>query len=230
MRTVTPRNRFTKAMVSVVVTIFLGAIGSGIWALFLGPATEVLSRNSIRLISSVFHGYLDYVYEQVSRNPEDQFAKLPYVLIVVGVVTVPWLAIFELRSSLTGMQERVESLTDESDGTVTKEHLEERVRRLQGRVKRLRRIITSACIPLALLSTAMYSEEAFSTSHSRRAALFLDRSIEIVSPYLDERDRLELRARFRSIESAKEFYDLEGQLRAIAGQHSTKLPQFESIR
>jgi hypothetical protein len=230
LRTIIPRNRFAKTLVGVVVTIFLGAVGSGIWALFLGPATEVLSRNSIRLMSWVFHGYLDYVYERVSQDPQDEFARLPYTLIVVAAIALPWAAIVGFRRSLGGLQRRLESLKNESLEAEAKERLDEVMERSRLTLLRLRRSITLGMVPLALFSTAMYSEEAFFTAHSRRAALFLDRSIEIVSPYLDERSRLDLRARFRSIESAKEFYELEDRLRAIANQHSAKLPWFESIR
>ncbi len=71
----------------------------------------------------------------------------------------------------------------------------------------------------------------FARKHRISAFSFIDRSIEIVAPYIADKERLELRARFRSVESARQFYLLEDDLRNLAKQHPVrKLPDFTSIR
>lgn len=217
------QNRLVRSLAAVMATIFLGAIGSGLWAGVLSPFVDVLTRTSLSLISSVFHGYLDHVYGSVSHNPAAQLAALPLILIVVVVIFISWAAPLAITSRLKRIQKEIESPNAENEETPTKGVLLEEV-------KKLRRSAARVWVPAALIITVMYSEELFVTFHGIRAALFIERSIEIIAPHVDEQERLKLRARFRSVEGASDFYELEDRLRAIAREHSAKLPDFESVR
>lgn len=218
-----PRNPVVKAVTALVGAILLGAIGSGLWDRVLGPFVDFLSRHSVVLISSMFHGYLDSVYADVSRNPADLLTLLPFVALSVIAIGAPWVGIVVLVRSYARIQRDVENLGNRNEKELTAEGVIKEVRAK-------RRSILVKLIPMAILSTVLYSESMFSTAYSRKAALFLERSIEIVAPYLNERARLELRAQFRSIETASDFYQLDTRLRVIARENSAKLPKFDPVR
>ena len=52
-------SRFMQVVAWLFITIFLGAIGSGLWELILGPMAQKLSNASRYVSASLFHGFLD---------------------------------------------------------------------------------------------------------------------------------------------------------------------------
>ena len=217
------RSRYIKLLTGALVAVFLGAVGSGLWNLLLGPLVGWLSRASLSLTSSVFHGYVDVLYRDVSRNPSEQLAILPFAAIAVVIITFPWAALVLLARESKRIEQELESVEQEAvDEPTTEARLPN-----PGRVRRRLMLLG---VPMALVTTVLYSEMLFRAAYSSRAAMFIERAVEIVSPYIDERERLELRAGFRGIESAADFYRLEDRLRSIAARHSIELPHFKSIR
>lgn len=218
------RSRYIKVLTGALFAVFLGAVGSGLWNLLLGPLVGWLSRASLSLTSSLFHGYVNVLYRNVSRNPSEGLTILPFALIVAVIIVLPWVAIVLLARELTRI-EKLESAEQEAvDEPTTGARLQD-----PSRVRR-RFVLLWVWVPMALLTTVLYSETLFKTVYSTRAAMFIERSVEIVSPYIDEHERLELRAQFRGIESAADFYRLEDRLRSIPARHSIELPDFKSIR
>ena len=159
----------------------------------------------------------------MSRNPAEQLVLLPYFLILLFLIFSPWVAFGLLLIRVRRLFNRLRNPGEKENHKTTPDALAKELRSIQRRVLLI-------FLPIILISTIIYSQEFFQTVHSRKAALFIDRSIEIVSPYISDSRRLELRAEFRAIENAKEFYRLQDKLRQIAEEHAIKLPAFESIR
>ncbi len=207
---------------SVLALIFLGAIGSGLWDLFFFPLLNRISDFSLSLIVSLFHSYVDIIYKDVSRNPSDNFALVTYMFFIVTAILGPLfilpLSLYRLRY----LRRKIKALDEEDTDKSTPEALLVRIDRVRSFLKLL--------VPLILFVSISYALQFFQTIHSVNASLFIERSIEIVSPNIDDGECLELRAEFRAIEKAKDFYHIEDRLRKIAMQHSIKLPKFESIR
>jgi hypothetical protein len=87
-----------------------------------------------------------------------------------------------------------------------------------------------AGVPVALLMTVLYTLMFLQDAYTRKACIFIERSIDIVSPCISPEKVLQLRASYRSISKAKEFYDLDTQLQTIAINNKIKLPKFTVIR
>ena len=66
--------------------------------------------------------------------------------------------------------------------------------------------------------------------YNNNAVVFLERSIEILSPNYDTKITLELRAEYRSIENASDFYLLYDKIIALGNQKNIRLPNFEVAR
>lgn len=210
-----------KTIIWITVTIFLGALGSGLWEAVLSPLSAKISDLFLFLVSKIFHGYLDVIYRDVPREPLSNLALLPYLMIVNVLILFPWIAGVYLFKAAGKLEKEISSPTE--DTVLTRDDL-------LLRVSRIKRKVLYMFIPLALLSTVTYSGEFFQTRHSIKAALFVERSIEIISPFLNEKDRLFLRAKFRGINSASDFYLLEDMLRELGKKNSCTLPEFKSIR
>ena len=85
-------------------------------------------------------------------------------------------------------------------------------------------------LPLACFTLLLRAEDLIDASYTVRAAIFLERSIEIVGPGVDHQTLLRLRAAYRSIDNAKKFYALEDEIRAIVRGKDISLPEFKSIK
>jgi hypothetical protein len=218
------RNRFLKGLLAVVATIFLGAIGSGLWDVLLGPAFHKLSSLSLGIMFSLFHGYADHVYSHVSRDPMALLSLFPYMALVVGGgIFFPWGAIVFMLRTITRAKKRILPHDEEEDVGLTPVEM-------LKRLDKARKLVFTGLLPLALISSLLYAEELIDTIHATDAYIFVDRSLEILAPHIDESQRLQLRAQLRSIESASDFYALEDSIRSIASTNHLKLPNFKSVR
>ena len=89
--------RWGKPLLTALGTIFLGAIGSGLWDAFLRDFISLLAFALLKLIGSVYSGYLDGLHANIAKGCVDRFSALPYVLIVTFICIFPWMAIRMLR-------------------------------------------------------------------------------------------------------------------------------------
>jgi hypothetical protein len=213
------RNRLARGL---IVAVLLGAIGSGIWELLIKPSIKFLVSVSVSGIASIFNGYLDMVYRTVSRNPFDTFDFVLSLFLIC--MCLPWVLMFSHWILLKDDLEDIESPDDQDESEECAKD------NLISEIKGMQRSVTHKMIPVLIIATVLLWLPISVSIYSRSAAIFLERSIEIVAPYISEQERLGLRARFRSIETASDFFQLEESLRLLADKHSAELPEFEAIR
>src|SRR5208283_2627734 len=65
--------RTTKLMVGIVVTIFLGSIGSGLWDRMLSHVFDWSLTLFLTVISRVFRSYVDYIHEDIGKGAHEIF-------------------------------------------------------------------------------------------------------------------------------------------------------------
>jgi len=82
---------------------------------------------------------------------------------------------------------------------------------------------------MTVISTMLNVLQLSELTYSRRAGIWADRSIDIVSPRVSAEERLSLRAELRSVESARQYYALYERLNKIAKQNEIILPTFAPI-
>ena len=211
------RSGLYKSAGAVLVVVFLGAIGSGIWDLALSPGIDWAGNRLLRVASWTYDGFADLLYRRVSRDPHNAFARLPYVFVITLVIVMPMLLIrllWRLRKS---------KVLADTPGKTTPEEV---VARLDRRLKTVVRVT----LPVAGITSVLYLGAMFQDIHANEAAIFIERSIEILAPHVDGAEVLRLRASFRSIETAQDFYTLEAELRESAARKDVTLPEFTSIR
>lgn len=67
-------------------------------------------------------------------------------------------------------------------------------------------------------------------AYTRGAGVFVERSIEILAPNIPPDKHLQLRARYRSVDTPQKFYDLHDELQTLAKEKSVTLPKFSVIK
>jgi len=93
-----------------------------------------------------------------------------------------------------------------------------------------RRYILAWLLLSGIVSLGWTSSLFYEIYQKKSAVVWIERSIEILTPSVGEQERLRFRAMYRSIDSAKQFFELESSLRDAANKHNIQLPSFSSIR
>lgn len=209
--------RVLRATGWVSATIFLGAIGSGLWERLLRPFTDRCAHAFLSAIARIFHGYVDVLHRNIGQAYPDSLSALPYFLIqgfiILGPVAIASIVL------LINLFERHAIRKDDEDEETWK-------RRGQRRVRGL----LSFCILVALLNTAVYGTIALEELYARRACNYIERSIDILAPELTAQELLRLRAEYRAVDSAEAFYALHHHLRALSDAKGTAIPYFDPIK
>ncbi len=217
------QSRTLQATAAGFGAILLGAVGSGLWDIALSPIVDWVGDAILTAGSWTFEGFADSLYRQVSRDPLGKFARFPYFIIVPLFIVMPWVFLFLALRAISRISAALEDSPDDGKESDPKKLLEE----LPAERRNLLRLI----IPFTALVTLLWASSFYRDHHAFKAAMFVDRSIAILAPKIDNVEVLRLRASFRSIETAEDFYDLEDQLRRRAGKlKDVNLPEFKSIR
>lgn len=202
--------RWYKSPNSVVGIIFLGAIGSGVWELFLKDALTsafVMFSSAIGLVSS---GYLDAIHEDIGKANTNEVGVYLFLFLMLMIVFLNILgARFVLRT-----YKKLKSETPSRPASITP--------------KKAKRMVILVGL-MSVFNVIAYSEATFTNLYRIRAVTWTERSIEIVRPNISELEFLKLRAQYRSVASAQAFYALIHALRDYASRTKTTLPEFSAI-
>lgn len=209
-----------RAIKYILGTIFLGALGSGLWDLFLSELLYKCASIFANIFASFFSSYVEILHKNIGQGLNEESSM---ILLSIFLATIMLIGIFlflyifnsyrHLKKSLIGSNKKLDAPKIDS----------------QTRLKRFKKKIIFyffAIIPLIF----MYAMIFFTIDYQHRAIVFIERSIEIVTPNITTNDLVVLRSKYRSINSAKEFYELETELRNISLKYHIKLPEFSTIK
>ncbi|MCW5204104.1 hypothetical protein VU12_14345 [Desulfobulbus sp. US4] len=191
-------------------TILIGALGSGLWELFLSDFLSWLAYIVIEIAGAFSAEFKDSLYDRVSNGPIASILRVPLVLIIATAITIPIaMLLFALLLRLARAEKNTSGAESSDDGE--------------------REIRHNAPIAAMSLFIVFICFITFQSLYMAKAASFIEKSIEIVAPHIEERSRLELRAQYRSIKNAESYHQLYSQLRDLEKRLDVKLPEFDPI-
>jgi hypothetical protein len=214
-------SKWGKPVLTILGTIFLGALGSGLWDVFLRDLMNLLAFSLLKIVGTVYAGYLDNLHAEIARGCIDRFSSLPYLVVVVFFCSFPWAAISLMRLRLRYFEKQYVESRQSSEVSTADEVL--------AYHKNLIRKFTIILSIFAIFMSTAYVTLAARDFYANNGAIYLDRSIEIVAPYISASDVLRLRAAFRSIKSTDDFHKLDSELKSIAKKTKVELPKFRSL-
>jgi hypothetical protein len=216
-------SRTVRALGWVSATIFLGAVGSGLWERFLSRAYEWVSNAFLRAAVVIFHGYADVLHRNIGRGQKDDMVMLPYFILMFIIVAFPWVFIFRYTRTLKRLRAGVTSPNPQNKANLDAKAIVETLNKQRKRFLRMG-------VPGAILITVLYTSMFLEDTYTRKACIFVERSIDILAPYMSSEQLLQTRAQYRSVDNAQKFYDLDARLQSIATSNKVQLPPFTVIR
>lgn len=138
-------------------------------------------------------------------------------------------AVEEVEKELDGLRKEKEQFLALEDKAKGLSDIVEESDDVTTKLKRLKRKLYYGSV-FALLLFAYLTASLVGELYTRDASTFVERSIEILAPTIPPDKHLQLRAKYRSVDSAQKFYDLHDELQTIAKEKNVKLPSVLVIK
>lgn len=190
-----------KILIGGIGVILMGAIGSGVWEEILKPFVYFLAKVLLEIMSSLFSGYKDGIYEKAS----DGFREYPSMFILIFFLAI--LSVFyQILPSLHPCSQK---------------------KNTKSLVIKIMESKNGYLITWFLSIAAMSCLFTFMTQivFTNKIITFAEKSIKITSPYIQEEERLLLISEFSSMKNFNDFQKFENRLNEIANKNNIDLPK-----
>ena len=196
-------NEVTTRLKSIFFIILLGAIGSGFWDLFLKDFFEYVLNLLVVIADKIFIGYADSLYDDVGRGQTIHLLTITPIILISIIIIAPWIFTFRLFFPYV-----------DEDKTL-----------IETSTKAMKYISLIAAISILVL----YGSVFFDSAYTLKTANYIEQSIEIIRPAIDDKKHILLRSKYRSIDTFDEFKSLYLELQEIANTADKKLPDFSPL-
>lgn len=215
-------NRVTRGTSFVLITLVLGFVSSGMWDFWGQGLSESLLMASSQLAGS----FRDMFYFQVGEGANNgMVALIPFILTILFLGFI----ILILETPIRTMQDEITVIVDELDDELHPNKLDEDAKKSKEEQKielesfqhegkqmlRKLRIVQRGIQVLMLAIFVSGGFESFRISNNYVAAMRIERHIDIISPFVSENERLELRAKYRMIQSFDQYEQLSHELDSL---------------
>jgi len=221
----------------IAVVILLGAVGSGVWAGVGEPLFNVIGNAAVRAVSWFSSAYLESMYAEVGRGLYERSALSVHSSIsgfFIGFWVIIPFHVYSRRRSLTNKVSaiRVKLKAIEDGVPVPNLHEEENTEQILADAARFAQKLTVFFWILAVLSplaATLQIAALYKNAYTSDAIVFVERSIEILSPQIEHESILKLRASYRAVSNRSQFTALHQELRSYAKDKNVELPAFSPL-
>jgi len=200
------KNKIVKWILGVIGTIFISAIGSGLWIHFLGGFTSNISKAILTIATLGLNSLRDHIYLNIARG----FHEVPSLMILLFVLLIPMFFLSSLLGRFLS-----EKILKDIKNNINKDKINQRCKI----IRTLSYFFLFAAILLCLL-------QFFVINYENIAVTYFYQSLLICKPFIDSKYEDILLSRFAQIKSKKDYVELITELNDIAESNNTKLPKF----
>lgn len=190
----TNKKTFLNRLISLLGILLLGAIGSGVWDIFLKDLFFNIGGLFVNIMAYLYSGYIDSLYEDVGKM-KSFLVFIPALLFIIIVIFSPFLVPLIVKFRLYSYEEFQSASAD----NVRKNRTTKVFDFLSKSKKRFILFLLIIFIPMSLLYTDLLIKEMSAI----RARNYLERTTEIIRPYVSEHDYFKLRSEFRQIDEKR---------------------------
>lgn len=194
-------NKWIKMIAAAVVTIILGAIGSGLWERFLSEFFDVVVNLLIELLDSIFTSYQDGIYESASLGFREEHSIFIASMIYMFVPMSYYILLMRYYISRAKRRNNSEL-------------------KIFVHSKNVYKFLWVMTISAVIFSLLVVTKK----SYTNRVISYSLRSIDIVRPYISEKEHNLLLSQYYQIRSADDFEEFNQSVTELAELHSLRLP------
>ena len=203
-------------MKKIIAIIFIGALGSGLWDLFLKDSLFYLGGVFVNLISTIYDGYFDYLYSGVGKQT-NFLTMIPGILIFLIIIFIPWI----VNVKFIGLFRVLNSDLDENK----KELLQSKdlfYNFIVYNHKKFRIVIVS----IFSLISILYISILIAAISTNKAVRVVKQNLEITRPYISENEYFHLVSKFRLVDNQAKLQNLLNEIEESTSKLEVELPEY----
>ena len=206
---------------SLLSVVLVGAIGSGVWDIFLKELIYNLGGLLVKIATSFYKGYFDRLYENVGSKT-DILLYIPSVFILGTIIFLPIFFYLKLSTILR----RAAKATDENQKIVKQELSKAQRFILTQAWEHSARFKIILIIPLIFCSI-IYTDILIVSVVNNSAVKSVQRRLDIIRPYATEGGYYQLVSNFRMVKSRDSLQKLISDIDTIAIKQNIHLPELK---
>jgi len=192
-----------KIILGIIATIFLGAIGSGLWERFLSKFIDALVSLSIEFIDVIFKSYKDGIYETASLGFHENHSLQLFILFV-GLLPFAYIRL---------LKRHPESKRESSE-------FDNKARAFLSSPKGF---LLIQVLTLSVMISCLFIMSKI--SYTNRVITYSMRSLDIIKPYITNSEQDKLVSQFYQVRNTDDYDEFNKLIRNIAENNSLRLPK-----
>ena len=192
--------KYIKIIGGIIITIILGAIGSGVWEKILSPFFYYI----VQFSSNIYSGYLDAIYDSASMYIPDIYQiKISFLILIIVSLSMIFFSLKNGNWKFNGFI------------NINKE--------LKQNFHIMGLLMGSLLFAFSIF-TLSFKHYAYEIKQ------YSFHSLEVLRPYIGERKYLLLKSQYYQISSTQDFNNFNSLLIDISKEHNIELRKIELIK
>lgn len=193
--------------------LLIGAIGSGLWDLFLKDLIYYLGGLFVQFLSFIHDGYIDSLYKNVGKDlPSLQV--LPAIALIVIIIFIP-IFIYIRILRFFRIKEPIKNF-DTKDS-----YLRKIINKYLNTRKKIITFMFIMYFPMSLI----YTDLLITETSNLKAINYVNRCSEIIRPKITNTQYIQFKSEFRQIDNRDKLNSLIKKLFKVANDNTLKLPE-----
>jgi hypothetical protein len=208
-------------------------IKNNLWGIIIGIVASIIFTRLIdpnwnkgisiigNFIASLSKSFVDYLYENTGDGIREIFSYLPYTLVgIIFLVPTLFLMIYTISSFYKSFK------TKKNIEIESKKEKKEEIKKRTRKIHKFELFVMSIA---ASLIFCYFLSKFIKDHYTYNLTIYIEKSLDIVAPYLNNQERLILKANYRLIDNYEKFNYFNKNLDSIAKENNIVLPKFELI-
>ena len=223
-------NKKMSWVLGIIGTVFLGALGSGLWNLFLEPVSLGLGRSLFSIATLGLNSLRNSVYEDIAKGLHEE----PSLMLFSAFLILPFFVLSSYRGYLSGRKAakiETDALVAEIEKQIS--DVDERSIETQKRLEEERNKARQKANKVAVLALIMLAVFCFfqmvTVRYTNSAITHFRQCLAITEPVLGEETAKDVTSRFARIKSKDDYVAVLQELYRIAATKGYKCPVFAAL-
>jgi hypothetical protein len=200
-----------KFVLGIIGAIVLGALGSGLWNVFLGPLFSIAYNSILTIATFGISAIKNNSYIAIAKGLHEQ-PSLEWLLIFsTGMIAIP-LAIMSFALFLTPLLNRISKKIEEKE-------------KAKGIEYSTKMVVIFSLIAILISSWFMIVYALF--AYENKAVTHFTQCFTICKPYIDTKEEKTIQASFSKIKNREDYVRVLKVLQEIATRNGDEIPKFD---
>jgi len=231
-----------KKFIAVIVTVILGAIGSGFWEVFLRPRWPRISNWILSLFSNYFNSLESTTYSEIAKGFHEVNGLIVFFLVGCGFILYLCDGLYnmfyiyrdstEIQKKLSEAEEKIFAKAIQApvaDIEVKPKLDSEPLKKFRGSQYFVFSFRWLSLFFLFLFVAIIFSQIISLTQYVyvNSAVTYFNQLMTVCGPFINNEKSQALKSQFAQIQSRSDFLSLTNELLEIAKKRKLKTPEFE---